>query len=173
MMLKQEQGINDFRVYEDGTQYYGMAESTLPEISTKGDDITGAGIAGSVKGTYVGQIEAMTMNLSFRNPQPEAVKLSEPRNHQLDLRGARQVKNNQSGIIEQRPLKIVVIGFPTKFTPGKLAPASTSDTSVELAITYYAMWIDGKKLMEVDQFGFKYEVNGVDYLADVRKALGQ
>ena len=33
------------------------------------------------------------------------------------------------------------------------------------------MYLDGKKVVEVDPLNFIYMVNGKDYLADVRKAL--
>ncbi len=40
-------------------------------------------------------------------------------------------------------------------------------------MTYYATYIDGKKVLEIDILNFIYYVNGVDYLEDVRKALGK
>ena len=46
---------------------------------------------------------------------------------------------------------------------------SNSEGSVVLNIETY---IDGKKVREVDQLNFICYVNGTDYLADVRKALG-
>ena len=40
-------------------------------------------------------------------------------------------------------------------------------------MTYFATYIDGAKVLEIDILNFIYFVNGVDYLADVRKALGK
>ena len=34
-------------------------------------------------------------------------------------------------------------------------------------------YIDGAKVREIDPLNFIREVNGVDYLADVRKAIGK
>lgn len=62
---------------------------------------------------------------------------------------------------------------PTKFAPGKLAPAASAEASGEYAATYFATYIDGKKVLEIDIINFIYYVNGTDYLADVRKALGK
>lgn len=39
--------------------------------------------------------------------------------------------------------------------------------------SYYATYIDGKKKLEIDPLNYIYYVNGKDYLADVRKALGK
>ena len=47
-----------------------------------------------------------------------------------------------------------------------------SNGSGEYAVRYWATYIDGKKVREVDQLNFICYVNGTDYLADVRKALG-
>ena len=58
-------------------------------------------------------------------------------------------------------------------TAGKLAPASSAEASGEYPVTYYATYIDGKKVLEIDILNFIYYVNGVDYLEDVRKALGK
>lgn len=41
------------------------------------------------------------------------------------------------------------------------------------AVSYYATYIDGKKKLEIDPLNYIYYVNGKDYLADVRKALGK
>ena len=38
---------------------------------------------------------------------------------------------------------------------------------------YWKTWLNGKEVREVDPMNMIYKVNGVDYLADVRKALGK
>ena len=40
-------------------------------------------------------------------------------------------------------------------------------------MTYFATYIGGVKVLEIDILNFIFFVNGVDYLADVRKALGK
>ena len=46
--MQVDNGTNTFAVYEDAVEYYGMAEVTLPEISTKNEEISGAGIGGGL-----------------------------------------------------------------------------------------------------------------------------
>ena len=48
-----------------------------------------------------------------------------------------------------------------------------ADASGEHAVYYYAIYRDGKKETEIDPVNFICLVNGVDYLAEVRKALGK
>ena len=63
--------------------------------------------------------------------------------------------------------------MPLKYAPGKVAPASPADSSGEYSISYYALFINGERSIEVDIINFIFFVNGVDYLEDVRKALGK
>lgn len=171
--MKVDNGVNNFAVYEDATEFYGMAEVTLPEISQIAEEVKGAGIAGAFNGAFVGHVEAMTLTLNFRSVTPDAIKLAEPRNHQIDLRASQQQWDNTAGVFKQVAVKHVLVVTPTKFAPGKLAPAASAEASGEYAATYFATYINGEKVMEIDILNFIYFINGVDYLAEVRKALGK
>lgn len=171
--MKVENGVTNFAVYEDATEYYGMAEVTLPEISSITEEVKGAGISGTFNGAFVGHIEAMTLTLNFRSVTKAAIRLLEPRNHQIDLRASQQVWDSGAGRFKQSHVKHVLMVTPTKYSPGKLAPASPAESSGEYSVTYFATYIDGVKIMEIDILNFIFFVNGVDYLADVRKALGK
>ncbi len=171
--MKVENGVTNFAVYEDATEYYGMAEVTLPEISSITEEVKGAGISGTFNGAFVGHIEAMTLTLNFRSVTKAAIRLLEPRNHQIDLRASQQVWDSGAGRFKQSHVKHVLMVTPTKYSPGKLAPASPAESSGEYSVTYFATYIDGVKIMEIDILNFIFFVNGVDYLEDVRKALGK
>lgn len=171
--MKVENGITNFAVYEDATEFYGMAEVTLPEIAALTEEVKGAGISGTFNGAFVGHVEAMTLTLNFRSVTVDAIRLAEPRNHQIDLRASQQVWDNASGRFKQTAVKHILMVTPTKYTPGKLAAASPAEASGEYGVTYYATYIGGKKVLEIDILNFIYFVNGVDYLEEVRKALGK
>lgn len=171
--MKVENGVTNFAVYEDATEYYGMAEVTLPEISSLTEEIKGAGISGVLPGAFVGHFEALTLSLNFRSVTGDALKLLEPRNHQIDLRASQQVWNSAAGRYTQTKVKHLLLVTPTKFSPGKLAPASPAEASGEYAASYFATFINGVKKMEIDILNFIFFVNGVDYLEEVRKALGK
>lgn len=154
--MKIENGVTNFAVYEDATEYYGMAEVTLPEITQISEEVKGAGIAGTFDGTFVGHLEAMSLTLNFRSVTTDAIKLAEPRKHQLDLRAAQQSWDNSTGRYVQQAVKHVLVVNPKKFAPGKLAPASSAEASGEYPVTYYATYIDGKKVLEIDILNFIY-----------------
>lgn len=172
-MAKVDETVIGFAVYEDATEYMGLSEVTLPEISNLTEEISGAGIGGKIESVILGAIEAMTLTLSFRTVTKNAIKLHEPRQHNIDLRAAQQQKDTVKGVTEVVSVKHILTVTPKKLNPGKVATASAAEVSGEYAVTYYATYIDGKKMLEIDPLNYIYYVNGTDYLADVRKALGK
>ena len=172
-MPRVDETVINFAVYEEGTEFLGMAEVTLPEISNLTNEVKGAGINGTFESVARGHLEAMSLTLNFRTLVKSAIKLLEPRNHQIDLRVAQQSTENTSGNTDVTRVKHVLIVRAKKLSPGKVAPATPADASGEYAVTYWATWIDGEKVLEIDILNFIYFVNGTDWLEDVRKALGK
>ncbi len=172
-MAKIDELVINFAVYEDATEYLGMAEATLPDLEFLTEEMSGAGIGGNVEEIIIGHLSAMTTTLNFRTVCKSAVKLLEPRVHKLDLRVAQQQMNNRTSETQASSLKHIMKVKPKKTALGKLAAASAADVSGEYAVSYYAMYMEGKKMIEVDQLNFICIINGFDYLAAVRKALGK
>jgi len=172
-MPKVDETIINFQVYENATDYYGMAEVKLPEISNITNEVRGAGINGALESVVLGHVDAMTLGLNFRTLVKAAIALHEPRDHQLELRAAQQGKDTVTGKTTVEAVKHVFICKPKMLNPGAVAPATPADASGEYAVTYWALFLDGKKVLEIDILNFIYNINGVDYLADVRKALGK
>lgn len=60
-MPKIDETVIGFAVYEDATEYIGISEVTLPEISNITEEISGAGIGGKIESVILGAIEAMSL----------------------------------------------------------------------------------------------------------------
>ena len=172
-MAKIDELVVNFAVYEDANEYLGMAEATLPDLEYLAEEMSGAGIAGNVEEIIIGHLSAMTTTLNFRTVCKAAVRLLEPRTHKLDLRVAQQQMNNRTSETTITGVKHIMRVKPKKTALGKVAAASTADVSGEYATQYYAMYMDGEKVTEVDPLNFICIINGYDYLAEVRKALGK
>lgn len=99
-MPKIDETVIGFAVYEDATEYIGISEVTLPEISNITEEISGAGIGGKIESVILGAIEAMSLTLNFRTVTNNAIKLHEPRQHNIDLRAAQQQKDTVKGTTE-------------------------------------------------------------------------
>ena len=172
-MPKTNDAVINYAVYEDATEFYGTANVQLPDLSSMTTTLSGAGIAGNVEAVILGHFEAMTMSMDFNTFCKDQANLAELRPHNLDLRAAQQTTNSSTGEIETDSVKHVLRVTPKKLGLGKLAPASTADASGEYAVSYFASYINGEKINEVDPLNFICIINGVDYLAPVRKALGK
>jgi P2 family phage contractile tail tube protein len=168
-----DQSNINFAVYEDGQEYYGMASVTMPTLANLVQSINGAGIAGNIEAVILGHVDNMTLGLNFRTTTPASIRLSEPRRHQIDLRVAQQQEDPVNNSIDAVAEKHVFVVIPKNHNVGSIAPASPSNGTGEYAVRYWATWINGKKVREIDPMNFICEIDGVDYLAPVRKALGK
>lgn len=163
----------NFAVYEDAVEYLGAAQVTLPDLTSLLQTIQGAGIAGSIEAPIIGQYEAMSMSINFRNTTEHSIKLSKPERHQIDLRVALENEDPVSGKLVTSSLKHILVVIPKSDKGGNIAPASPSDGSGEYAVRYWATYIDGKKVREIDPLNNICYIDGTDYLASVKKALGK
>lgn len=168
-----DQVVVNYDVYEDSNRYDGTASVTLPDLAFLTQSLSGAGVAGNIEAVVVGHMDAMTLGMAFRTIQKEAVSLTEPRRHQIELRAAQQIENTVSGEIENQTVKHTMVVIPKKLSGGQLAPHSSANASGEYAVRYWAMYIDGVKKLELDPLNYICFINGTDYLASVRNALGR
>jgi P2 family phage contractile tail tube protein len=168
-----DQHVIDVHVYEDSVRYAGLAKVTLPDITYLTQNISGAGVAGNIEAVTPGIIDAMTVTLNFPVASEETMKLSEPRPHNIDLRVAKQSEDPVAGTLPVKGDKHVMKVIPKKATGGALAQASPQDVSIECAVHYWATFMNGVKKMEIDPLNYIFMVNEVDYLSDVRNALGR
>jgi P2 family phage contractile tail tube protein len=167
-----EVGTADFRVYADNNDFLGIASAQLPDLNMKAITMNGAGIKGDVEVPILGQFDALTLSLTFRSNSLEAAKLLTYARHQIELRVAQQTENPRSGTIPVRTEKHVFVVIPKTFSGGQIAPATSSNPSMTFSVRYWATFIDGVKVTEIDQLNGIVIINGVDYNAPVRKALG-
>ncbi|MDR1158358.1 MAG: phage major tail tube protein [Oscillospiraceae bacterium] len=172
-MPKFDEHVINLAVYEDGVEYVGLAKATLPDLTALIQSVTGAGIAGTVEAVVLGHYEAMTLGLNFRTTTAQAIRLSEPRRHTIDLRTPQQIEDTVAGALKVQDVKHVFVVIPKKDSGGTIAPASPTDGSGEYAVRYWATYLDGIKKREIDPLNFICYINGVDYLAPVRAALGK
>ena len=118
-------------------------------------------------------MNAMTTTFNFRTVGKWTARLLEPRVHNIDLRVAQQNMETKDGTTSVSGLKHIMKIKPKKTALGKVSAATTSDASGEYSVLYYALYVDGVKVTEVDPLNFICIINGRDFLEEVRKALGK
>lgn len=170
--MKTSEKITNFMVYEDGLSFMGIADVQLPELESMTEEIKGAGIAGSFESITLGHYSAMTLSMNWRSIEKDAIRLNEPRYHLLDFRVAQQSSDTNSRNLITTPVKHLVRCIPKKLGMGKLEVASSADVSGEYAVNYFATWIGNEKITEIDPPNFICIINGIDWLSEVRAALG-
>jgi P2 family phage contractile tail tube protein len=168
-----EVGTIDFAVYEDADEFVGMASVKLPDKNQKVIIMNGAGIGGDVEVPVNGHYDAMNMDMNFRNYSPRVARLREHRRHNIELRIAQQNEDRIAGQIVTDEVKHVFVVIPKSASGGTVAPAAPGDMSVAFSVRYWATYVNGQKVDELDQLNRIDIVNGIDYDAPVRKALGK
>lgn len=166
------EGVINYKVYEGGKSYLGIAEVTLPDVEKPVFNVSGPGIGGEVDIPVKGYINAMTATINFRHANEAAYELMEERAHNLVLMQLDQNYDNEAGVITTNKRKRILKVLPKKLGGGTLKPASPQAISGEYSVLYYSDIIDGKVMTEIDPVNCKYIINGKDYAAEIRAGLG-
>lgn len=162
----------NFRVYKDGKDLLGLANVDLPDLKAITVSTKGAGMAGTVDAPVRGHYDSLEMQLNWNVLTKPGVVLAAPTGTHLDMRGAMQVKDTETGGYKVSPIKVVVNATPKSTKMGKFDMGTTSDAGNTLEVTYIKITIDGEDIVEIDKYNYICKIDGVDYLADVREALG-
>lgn len=171
--MEQAAAYINLEIYENDVNLLGVAKVQLPSIAYPCVTISGAGMMGEMEIPLYGMVNAMTLTINWLTPHGDAVRLMSPEKHQLDMRVAEEYWDVEQAEVGLWADKYVVIVRPKNASPGTVAPMGNADTSGEYAVYYFAAYRDGKQLWEVDKRSMKCVINGVDYMAPVRKALGK
>ena len=162
----------NFRVYQDGDDLLGISDVTLPKLDSITETVKGAGVAGEIDDPTIGHFGSMELELNWRSLVKSNIVLAIPTGVHLDLRGACQGHDSAKNVLKTMPVKIVVEGTPKSTDLGKLDMGATTDTKNTIEVTYIKITVDGETVLEIDKFNYICVIGGVDYMADIRDALG-
>ena len=163
-----------FRVYEDSVNEVGLAKATLPDIAYKAVTTTGSGMMGDIEVPLIGMLENMELGLDFLGHTDPGTfpMLMEPRKHLIELRVAEEYWDVEDAEVGLWGIKHVLVARPKLLKPGGLIPATAADSSGTFTVYAYKAYRDGKELWDLDKRNMRCVINGKDWMADVRKALG-
>ena len=165
-------GHVDYLMYENGGALIGIAKVTMPTIKYKTVTASGAGLMGDVTIPLAAMIEAMTFNIQFSSVTDAAVELGTNEWHDVSLYAADQYFDSVSRKEEIEQNKFELSIRPTETSAGTIATASAADASGAYSVCKYAVYKNGARVIDIDQFSQVHEVNGVDNAVPVRKAMG-
>ena len=162
----------DFTVFVEGERKLGTADVTLPTLSYQTETLSGAGIAGEMETPALGHTESSEVEINWRTVNSDLFELFEPRSHSLEFRGANQYYDAGNGELKVVPVAVFVKALPKETDMGSMESNSTSDSTTTMECTYIKVVIDGVTKLEIDKPNYVHKVNGKDYAADIRSALG-
>lgn len=167
-------GVINFAVYENGSEFLGMAKVTLPDVANKVISVEGAGIPGTVDMPVMGAHDAMRATFEFTDGGKGAYLLAAQRTHLLDLRAVHEEYDTVKGELKTVKYKHILQVIPISQSGGDVAPASAQSMTVETSVLSRKDYIDGKLVRHLDPFNFiDKDADGVNRLAAVKKGLGK
>lgn len=171
-MLIPEKLIN-FRCYAGlGVEFLGTTDVELPKFDPMTEKVSGAGIAGEFDSPVVGHFQSQVIKLKWRTPTARALGLLAPVDHLIQLYGAIQVRDSEAGRIVTQQVLLQVSGPMKSFGLGNFEVGKPTAAESEIECAKLDLKIDGVPLVELDKFNSVFKVAGVDYLRDVRIAMG-
>ena len=172
MALQLPDKTTAFKVYHNGNYELGIATVDLPEIAYVTDTLSGAGIAGELDTPVQGHFQSMQTTLHFRTVTAQALSLLQTTGGTITLMASQQDVDTGAIALVDTGLKIVIKYLPHTVSLGTEESGASTDTSVELEVTYLKIEIEGRELVEIDKLNYKHVVDGVDLLANVRRNVG-
>ena len=166
-----EQVIN-YEVFVDGGRCLGTGSVELPELTYLTQDIKGAGIAGNYSAPTLGHLDSLELKLTFRALYESPIALMEQKAVILSLRGADQQYDSANGTLKPLPVRIDARGRIKGGAMGKFEPSELMDTEITFECDVISVKVNNIEYFMHDKLNFVNRVNGQDYLASVRLALG-
>jgi hypothetical protein len=162
--------LKNMNLFHQGVSFLGqVATVTLPTLARTIEDYRGGGMDGAV-GVDMGQ-EPLELEWGcggFMEEVLDQYGVTSASGVLLRFNGAYQ--RDDTG--QTHAVEVVVNGRHGEIEPGEAKPGEDTEFNVKTRATYYKLSIDGRVKIEIDLLNFVFTVNGVDRLAEQRKALG-
>lgn len=160
------------RMYNDGSQYLGLATITFPDFQQVTASLKGSGIAGEMEVPVTGYLQSLSVRMQFNAWTPQQLSLLAQGPQELTARCSVDVTEPLTGLLTQSAIKAWMKGRHKNTTGGKGESGTTMDSESEMELSAMGVWIDGTEYVYFDKFNYIYRVNGIDYLAAARVAEG-
>ena len=165
--------INDMRAYIDGADdLIGVNEVELPNLKSLTEDIEGIGVAGKIEAPIAGHFDSLELKMTWQVPTKTSSRLVGGSTLALELYSDIQNWDSGANDYEHEQYRVAVRGRVKSHNPGKFKAGSKTDSETVIECTYLKIEMGGATLCEIDKYGYKAIVNGVDLLQQVRANIG-
>ncbi len=157
-------------LFNDGNSYLGVVSSlTLPKLTRKLENYRGGGMNGAASIDFGLDDDALALEWSMGGLD-ELVLQQWGSTSDVPLRFSGSFQRDDTG--EVSAVEVQMRGRHKEFDFGEYKQGEDTETKVTTQCTYFKLTIDGRELIEVDTVNMVEIVNGVDRLAEHRKAIG-
>lgn len=164
--------LKNLNCFNDGNNYMGVVQSfTMPKLTRKLEAYRGGGMNGAVNSdqgmddgaldvqwTCGGILESLLQQYGVTNASACLLRFT----------GALQ--RDDTGDVDA--IEIVLRGRHKEIDHGEWKPGESSAITVSSVCSYFKYSLNGNTLIEIDLLNMVEIVNGVDRMAEQRKALG-
>lgn len=149
-----------------------MVSFSLPEVTFADGELTGAGIYGTINKPDIYSIDAMELALVVKSLNSTVRSALTPDGVEVRLNYA--VDNvNGSGTETYTSYSAVVKGYPKNIPAAEVKKGEGQELTINIAVRYYKLSINGKVVFEIDPLNGKMTINGKDYAKKLNKALNK
>ena len=164
--------LKNLNLFNDANSYLGVVKSaTLPPLGRKMEGYRGGGMNGPVKADLGFSDDGIQFEWKTGGLDLIALKQFGAVNASgvaLRFTGSFQ----QDDTAEISAVEVVMRGRHETIEMGDAQPGEDTEHSITTTCTYYKLIVDNEEIIEIDLLNFIEMVDGVDMLAEQRKALG-
>lgn len=162
--------IRNINLFIDGRGYAGKVEEmTLPKLSPTLQEYKAGGMSAPID-VPMGSHDKLEAELTLRAFDPEVLKLFSVNPGSVVPFTARGALQDDDGSV--RAVAVTMRGLIKEYDMGAWKAADEVKLKLGLSLRYYKLEYDGQVLIESDPVNMVLIVDGVDQLADTRRALG-
>jgi hypothetical protein len=162
--------LKNFNTFGNGESFIGQCvEVKLPTLTRSMEDYRGGGMSGPVK-IDNGQ-EALELEAKFGGMMRSVLRdYAATRHDAVLLRFAGAYQRDDLGTVDA--VEVVARGRYEELDMGTAKAGDDTEFTAKLAISYYKLVINGETVIEIDLVNMIEMIEGVDRLADQRRAIG-
>ncbi|MGL4869980.1 MAG: phage major tail tube protein [Aeromonas veronii] len=164
--------LKHLNLFMDGGNWIGVSEDYTPaKLSQKFEAYRGGGMMGAANIHMGLDDSALDTSFTFGGVEADLVKrMGVAKIDGVALRFAGSFQRDDTG--EVVPVEIVQRGRFKELDRGTFKSGDNSQSKISMVNTYYKETMNGVVLCEIDLINMIWIVDGVDLMAEHRKAIG-
>ncbi len=162
--------LKNFNVFTDGLSWMGViGEVTLPKLARKMEAWRGGGMNAEVDSDL--GMEKLEAEFTYGGLVREVFnQFGITKIDGVLIRFAGAYQRDDTGDVDA--VEVVMRGRYTEIDPGSSKAGDDTEFKAKASLTYYKLTINGAVVIEIDVLNMIEIVDGVDRLAEQRRAIG-